>query len=147
MSEARPTQSHPAPHRDRTSLLALFFGITAGPIGWTVQHLVGYGVSSYPCNPDGSQLAAPLPSWAPMRPSIIALSVVCLILCLAGGWVALKAWRATKGETAGESPDPLEIGAGRSRWMAVCGVILTVLFAGAIIADGIVLAGAPACRG
>jgi hypothetical protein len=148
MSEApRTSQSHPAPHRDRTSLAALFFAITAGPAAWTIQHLVGYGVSSYPCSPANRQLSAPAPFWTPMRPGLIALTAVCLVLCLIGGWVALRSWRATQGETAGEAPDLLEIGAGRSRWMAICGIMVTVLFAGAILFDGIILVGAPTCRG
>lgn len=140
-------QSHPSPKRGATSLAALFFAVTAGPVGWTIQHLVGYGLASYPCNPDSRQLTAPLAGWAPLRPSLVVLSLACLILALAGGWVAYRSFRATRDETAGEAADPLEIGAGRSRWMAVCGIMVTVLFAGAIVFDGIVLLGSPSCRG
>lgn len=140
-------QSHPAPHRHRTSLGGLFFALSAAPCAWLVEHLVGYGLSSRACYPGSRQLTSPIASWAAMRPALVFLALTCLGLALLGGWIAGRSWRATRTETAGEADDLLEIGAGRSRWMAACGILVTVLFAAAILVDGLVLAAAPTCRG
>ena len=135
----------PAAPQDRIPLLPLFFCITAGPVAWTILHLVAYPLASYACYPQSSQRIHPLPSWLWVRPAMLGLSAAMLGLALVGGWTSWRyLWRAKQIAIA-EDLSPLE-GAGRSRYFAVCGIITSVLFVIAIIADDIILFGATLCR-
>ena len=135
----------PAPPQDRIPLLPLFFCITAGPVAWTILHLTAYPLASYACYPQTVQRLRPLQSWLWVRPAMIGLAAAMLALALIGGWASLRYLKRAKAIAIDEGLSPLE-GAGRSRYFAVCGIITSVLFVGAIVADAIMLFGAPLCR-
>jgi hypothetical protein len=135
----------PAPPQDRIPLPPLFFCITAAPVAWTILHLVAYPLASYACYPQSLQRLHPLPGWLWVRPAMIGLAAAMLALALAGAWASLHYLRRAKQIAIAETLSPLE-GAGRSRYFAICGIIASVLFVGAIAADAIMLVGAPLCR-
>lgn len=140
------TGRHPAPARDEISLWALFFGLLAGPAGWIAQHLLVYGLAGYACYPQGFQLTAPAHNWSSLRPVLIAITGLGLALTAAGAWVAWRCWREVKDEAAGDHPDLLEVGAGRSRFLAMSGLLVSALFAAVILFEGVMLVGSPLCR-
>jgi hypothetical protein len=135
----------PAPPPDRLPLAPLFFCISAAPVAWTILHLVAYPLASYACYPKTMQRIHPLPDWTWVRPAMIGLSAAMLILALAGGWTSWRYLQKAKQVSCAETQSPLE-GAGRSRYFAMSGLIATVLFVAAIVADAIMLMGAPLCR-
>jgi hypothetical protein len=110
-----------------------------------LQHLIGYGLASYPCNPGGVDRLAPLSGWAWVRPSLLALTLAAVLLAGLGGLVSWRSWKATRSEGDQEHHDVLEVGAGRTRWLALSGLLVTGLLLGAILFDAVVLLGAPAC--
>lgn len=138
---------HPAPARAPTSLAALFFGVLAGPTGWIAQHLLVYGLAGYACYPQGYQLLQPAHHWATLRPILAAITVAGLALTAAGGTIAWQTYQAVRDETAGGHPHLLEAGAGRSRFFAISGVLVSLLFAAVIAFEGVMLVGSPLCRG
>jgi hypothetical protein len=141
------TAQHPSPARNETSLLALVFGLLAGPAGWVGQHLIIYGLAGYACDPHGLLRTAPLPGWSPtLRPLLVVVFLLGLGLAAAGGLIAWRCWRETGHETAGGHPDALEAGTGRSRFFAIGGLLISLLFAVVIVFEGVMLLGSPLCR-
>jgi hypothetical protein len=134
----------PLPPGDRLPLFPLFFAICAAPVAWTILHLIAYPLTSYACYPKNTQLLAPVRYMTWVRPSMIALGLAMLALALAGGWVSWRCLQLAKRTAADEGLAPLETG-GRSRYFAICGLLTTVLFVGAIIFDLIMLVGATLC--
>jgi hypothetical protein len=104
-------KSHPAPHRDRVALSALLFGLAAAPLAWQVQILVG-------------SAAAP----SAHKSTLLALFALCLAAALTGGLVALRSWRLTFQELPGSAHDLVDGGEGRTRFMAMCGMLVSLLF-------------------
>jgi hypothetical protein len=141
LSPDAPTAAPP----DRIPLAPLFFCICAAPVAWTVLHLIAYPLASYACYPQTMQRLHPLRSWLWVRPAMIGLAVAMLVLALVGGWTSWRYLQKAKAVSCAETQSPLE-GAGRSRYFAMSGILSTVLFVGAIIADAIMLFGAPLCR-
>jgi hypothetical protein len=127
---------HPPPQRGRVSIVALLFSLAAGPAAWAAQLMLGYGFSSYACFPgDEPYREAPPPGWGGERALLLVINLVCLLAPLAGGTVAYRAWRDTRGE-AGES---------RTCFLALCGMLTSLGFALAILFDTAVIAGVPSC--
>ena len=104
-------KSHPAPHRDRVALSALLFGLAAAPLAWQVQILVGSSAAT-----------------SARKSTLLALFAICLAAALAGGLVALRSWRLTFQEVPGSAHQLLDRGEGRTRFMAMCGMLVSLLF-------------------
>jgi hypothetical protein len=145
-SEAHSPHEHPAPHRDRVRVLELLGGLAAGPAAWVAQLVVGYGLSSYACYPsDQPYLRAPPPGWRGERPVLLAINLACLVVALAGLWLAHRNWRATRHEKPGGGHVLLATGEGRTRFLAGCGMLTAAGFALAILFDTAAVLGAPTC--
>ena len=139
-------QTHPSPHRGRTRLVLLLLSLAAGPAGWIAQLVVGYGLANYACYPDSRpQLHAPPPGWAGENLWLVALNLACLVVCAAGFLLAAAAWRRTRDEKPGNAQHLLETGEGRTRFLAVCGMLATAVFAAAILVNTVTILGVPSC--
>ncbi len=58
---------------------------------------------------------------------------------------AWKSWRATREEEGGEQEELLEVGEGRTRFMALAGMLLSALFGLAVLFNAIPPFLVPAC--
>jgi len=125
---------HPAPERGHVALPALWFGIFGAPAAWSVQTLVNLSVASHACYPRLFPLTAPITS---ARGIVFAVSLFALVTCLAALAVATRSWRRTRGEhhaATGRAREhdrgtaALETGEGRTRFMALSGVLTSLLF-------------------
>ena len=88
---------HPAKHRGRVGLAALFFGLFAAPIVWAGNLMITYGLASHACYPG----ALPLDSadgFGFVWPLILAFYFIALIVCAAGGYVSYRNWSVTGSE-------------------------------------------------
>ncbi|HET7613755.1 MAG TPA: hypothetical protein VFK26_07490 [Gemmatimonadaceae bacterium] len=126
---------HPAPARGRVALSGLWFGFLAGPLGWTVQTLVDSAVASHGCFPRLSPLSTP--TVGGLRGIVFAVSLAAIALCIAGAAVSWRDWTRTREEhhrgsgKASEHAQPtalLETGEGRTRFMALSGVLVSLTF-------------------
>ena len=137
--------SHPAPHRHRVPAAALVFGLVAAPTAWTGQLLVNATLAGYACYPFGEPRAALTPGWSWLWPMLLAVDVVTLLVCIAGGIVALWCWRSTREERPGPSHHLIEAGEGRTRFLSMWGLLFSVGFACATVFDMVTLFVVPLC--
>lgn len=115
---------NPAPHANRVGLHESFFALFGGPIAWFLQLCSGYALASAPCFREGQRMTAPAAqlqwTWAAMIAAMAAAVII-------AGLSFLVSWRAferTKGEASGSSHELLEAGAGRTRFLALWGMLL-----------------------
>lgn len=126
---------HPAPARDRVPLAALWFGVFGAPAAWTVQVLVNLALASHACFPRLFPLAAPVTGG--LRGIVVGVSLVAIAVSAAAAVVAWGTWRRTRDEHqqgSGRAREHssgaalLETGEGRTRFMALAGVLTGVTF-------------------
>ena len=131
---ASPT-THPAPERAHIHNGALWFGLFAGPAAWSVQTLVNTTVAAHACYPRIEPVGAPVTSG--LRLIVLVVSVVAMLVCVAAIVVAYRAWARTSaerqestggGRAHGRHVALLETGEGRTRFMALAGVIMSSTF-------------------
>ena len=147
MSEdaAKPHQ-HPARHRGRVGIVASLASLIAGPAAWIVQLVLGYGLSSLACFPhDAALRQSPLQGWSTEPLILGVINGVCLAIAIGGGVMALIHWRRTHGERGGGAAQAMEIGEGRPRFLAICGMMSSFGFAAAILFDTPAILAVPAC--
>ena len=118
--------AHPSPHRSRTGLPSLLYGLIAAPVAWVVSQIVNSALAQEACFPGTEPLATPaLGSVHAMQAGIL---LAALLVSASATWVALAAWRSTCNEHSGDQHALLAIGEGRSRFMAFAGVLTSVGF-------------------
>jgi hypothetical protein len=137
--------THPAPARGRVSDALLWIGLFAAPALWSIQQLLGYSVLAHRCFP----ATVPLDGRSPGGPWVLALvvTIIAIVVSLAAGGVSLRAWRRSSAERAAgnEEASLLEVGEGRTRFMAYGGLLLSGLFLVAVLFSGISLLVLPHC--
>ncbi|MEO7336514.1 MAG: hypothetical protein ABIV63_08030 [Caldimonas sp.] len=123
-------QPHPAPHRGRVGAFALWFPILAGPLVWSLQLFATFSLTAHACYPHDVPLD--VPSWSGTRPVMTALVSAALLVAVASGWTAWRCFRSTREEKPGPAHRVLEGGDGRTRFIAVVGLMTSALFAVAV---------------
>ncbi len=96
----------------------LWFGVLVGPIGWAVRLQASYMLVTSACAA-GSQLRIHL------------VTVVTALFALAGAFVAWRCMRAL-----GEGSTAASGAGGRSRFMAVGGIVISIWFFVQILVEG-----------
>ena len=126
---------HPAPARGRVPLSALWFGLVGAPAAWSVQTLVNLSLAAHSCFPRLTPLTSP--TLDGLRGIIFAVGLGSLAVCIAATAVASRSWWHTREEHQaqsgrGEEHDPssaaLETGEGRTRFMALAGLLTSITF-------------------
>jgi len=129
------------------NLPGMFFGVLGGPLAWFIQLCAGYALASAPCFRDGVRVIAPLPvlqwTWPAMIIAMLA-SVAIALLALGVSW---RVFRRTQQEAGGGSVHFLEMGAGRTRFLALWGVLLGSAFAIATAMTALAFTLLPRCAG
>jgi hypothetical protein len=106
--------------RVRSDVGLLWVGLLAGPIAWAVQLLVVFSMAAWVC--DGG------PAWLTHL-----VSLLCLLAATGGAYLAWRDWRTVGGWP--ESEDAVDLG--RTRLMAVLGMMGGALFGFVILAQWI----------
>ena len=140
-------ESHPAPHRERVSLAAISFGLLAGPTAWFLQLCAGYALASSPCFDDGVRGSGTVPGYEWTGSALIVVSVLAVVIALAALLVSRRSLEITREELEGGHHELMEIGAGRTRFLALWGVCLSAGAAVPIIATAFAFAVLPRCAG
>lgn len=127
-------------------MVASLGSLIAGPTAWIAQLVFGYGLSSLACFPhDVPYRQSPPPGWSVEPALLAAVSAACLAAAILGGATALVHWRRTRKERGGDAHHALDVGEGRTRFMAACGVLSGFGFALAIVFDLPAILAVPAC--
>jgi hypothetical protein len=135
---------HPAPHRHRVGLTALFFGLGAAPAAWNAQLLFSVGLAAHACYPRDVPLE--LPIWGNLWGILLAIGVAGIAVAIVGGLVSFRNWRLTFDEAPGSVHRLLDNGDGRTRFLAMFGILTSALFAlGLVFATAAVFL-VPLCR-
>ncbi|MCP8937443.1 hypothetical protein NK718_02860 [Alsobacter sp. SYSU M60028] len=142
-----PRVRHPSPHRGEVSGLAIAFAILAAPAVWALQVLLNYGLSSMACFPRDYPRTVLPAGWSWLPTLLAASTAVALVIAVAAAWAGYRSWRRTREEADGEHRRLLEVGEGRSRFLAAWGLWIGVLFAVAILFDAVGLALVTSCGG
>ncbi len=137
--------SHPAPHRGRAEGSALAFGLAAAPLAWFAQLVIGYGIASHVCFPADNPVTGLPPDLEAIWWLLFAVLVAAAGFALAGAVTAYASWRATREEAAGEAHHMIEAGEGRTRFLALCGLMTSLGFLGAIVFSLVGLFTVPLC--
>ena len=136
--------AHPAPAEHRVALGALWFGLFGAPVVWSIQLMLNYGLVAYSCFPGSEPRTTPL--FGGLRITVLVAGVVALAIALAAGITAWRSWRATRHEHPGSHEALLEVGEGRTRFMALAGMLVSGLFVLGVIMNAIPLFIMPLCR-
>ena len=103
-------------------LYRVWAGVLLAPAAWAVHLTVGYALAAMLCTPSGYL-------------ALVALTAIAAAVAAAGGYLAWSL-RSKAAETGGDSER-------RGRFMAVAGMLLSVLFLLAILSQVIPLAALP----
>lgn len=135
--------AHPAPHRARVRAITLIFSAGAGPIFWLGQLILAYAISAQVCfNGDHPTTIA---SSAPLHAALLAFDVIAIAAAIVGGLVSYMCWRRVRHEVAGGHRHMIEAGEGRTRFMAMWGMLSNGCFLIAIIFEAIASFMVPLC--
>jgi hypothetical protein len=134
---------HPSPHRDRIAFGWLLAGIFAAPFAWTLQFMLGSAFSGHACFPKDWPLEDPL--WTPLRGLLATIDVLGVLLAIAGLVISALAWSRLRAESGGSPHHLLDAGEGRSRFLAMAGLLSSVLFLVALVFASAELFVAPPC--
>jgi hypothetical protein len=104
---------------------ALWIGLLAGPLAWSAQELVGYGLAARACGAGGPRPIAIAPA---LGVAELVVSGAALLITVLGLVTALLAWRRSNRDRAEAGEPPLEAIEGRTRFMAVAGILVSTLF-------------------
>jgi hypothetical protein len=126
MTAPEADRAHPSPHRGKTGMAALLYGLVAAPAAWVVGELVNATLAQEACFPGTEPLATP--AIANLHGIHVVVLVISLLVSASAALVALGAWRATRNEQAGGPHALLSIGEGRSRFMALAGLMTSAGF-------------------
>ena len=143
-TQTNPGNTHPSPQRGAVSLGPLWFGIWGAPVAWLSLELVSYVLTTAICNADShttTQAHADM-VWHYLLP----VSLVAGIFALVAAGVAVDNWRKTRHEMSGSAHYLLEVGEGRTRFLAMFGVLTSGGFLIAFIFSAAMLFLIPLCK-
>jgi hypothetical protein len=139
---------HPATHRGTVPMPLLWFGLFGAALAWALQLLSNYWLFSHFCYPTVSPRATP--TFGGVRLVGIVVSGVLLLVAVAALLTALRTWKRTREEAhrhraARQRVEAAEVGEGRTRFMAMAGVLVSGIFVYGLVMNAMPLLFMPIC--
>ena len=122
--------SHPAPKRHHISPYQMTIALMGAPLAWFAQISLCQAIASNACYPHQTPLAEP--RWPSLHYMIALVSAACLVGSIISLIVAYRAWRKVRDEKA-HTGEVVEVGEGRTRFLAVFGIMISLIFFCAIL--------------
>ena len=125
MSSLHPltSVSHPSPLRDRVSPWLLSTALFAAPTAWFVQLNISVLLGMRRCSGLREDAASPL-----VTSALVAVGLAALLIVLLALWAAARSWKLSRSEVAGGHHSALTSGHGRTRFLALAGLIGNSMF-------------------
>jgi predicted histidine transporter YuiF (NhaC family) len=136
-----------APQANRVATHELFLGLVGGPLAWYVQLCAGYALASQPCFRDGLRMAAPSHAAQWTWPAMILTMIAAVVVALLALLISWRAFRRTRTEASGDVARLSEVGSGRTRYLALWGMLLSAAFALATAISAVAFMTVPRCAG
>lgn len=136
---------HPAPQRPPVTAVESVFGLIAGPLAWMAQLDLGYALANRSCFPKDERALLPLAGYAWAWPAMGIGMLAAVTIGLAALLVSWRAYRATRAEHGAGAHELIDTGAGRTRFLALWGVLLGGGFALASALSSVALIVVPRC--
>jgi hypothetical protein len=136
---------HPSPAREDVGLASLWFGLGGGAAAWSVLTIVNYAIAAQQCYPRMAPLALPMIGTRNLSTVLLAVSGVAILIAVVATIVAFISWRRTSHESGGDTHWALDTGEGRTRFMAVSGLMTSAVFLLAIIVETMSIVTVHAC--
>jgi hypothetical protein len=135
--------THPSPQRNRVRTWSLATALIAPPLAWSTQLIASFALAAHACYPRSAPIAAPF--WPGLNGVLWTISIAAMAIGWASAALAWHNWRATRDEKPGAGHALVDAGEGRTRFLAMCGLIVGCCFALALLwtASGLLLV--PAC--
>lgn len=134
---------HPAPQRHRANRLTLAFTLFVAPSAWLLQLGISFAVAAQACHGDFAPLAES-PGGA-LRWILAGIHLGAVVLAVLAAALAIRLWRRTRQEHHGSAGTLVDVGEGRTRFLALCAVFVSVGFLVALLFTGLGLLGVPLC--
>jgi hypothetical protein len=128
---------HPAPHRGAVNGAVIALAILAGPAAWALQLLVNYGLASLACFPAREPHMALPPGWHGLPVGLLAGTLVAMSIAIIAGLLGYRSWVRTNAEAGGGHRHLIEVGEGRTRFLASWGLWIGALFSVALVFDAV----------
>lgn len=125
-------------HEPRVGLGALWFGLLAGPLVWSLLSIANYALDAQSCRPAEMELAQPV--FAGVRPLAGILTLIGVAIVVGALVVAVRSWKRSRDASA-----PHDAVWSRVHFMALAGIITSAVFLEAIVLHGIGVIVIPAC--
>lgn len=138
---------HPSPHAHRIGLADTAFGLFGGVAAWAMQLGVNYGIASHACFPRAGGERLEGANWSSLVSPLVLVNFAAVVLAAAAVLLAWQNWRRTRDEHHGGHRHLLEIGEGRTRFLAACGIMMGLFFLLVILANAVALFMVPPCAG
>jgi hypothetical protein len=115
--------SHPSPLRDRVSPWLLGVALCAAPTAWFVQLNISVLLGMSRCSSLSEDAASPL-----VTGSLVAVGLAAFLIVLLALWAAARSWNLSRSEAGGGHRSALTSGHGRTRFLALAGLIANSMF-------------------
>ncbi|WOD15015.1 hypothetical protein [Paraburkholderia kirstenboschensis] len=123
------------PYPRRGGALMMLFGLLGAAAAWGLQTEIGETLAAQACFPH--RTALPAPQWPWLVPALNVMSIVALLVGIAGVWVAWRSWRIARGARPDSAASESDTAAGRTRFLAMAGLILSLLFLVGVVTAGL----------
>jgi ABC-type xylose transport system permease subunit len=125
-------------HEPRVGLRALWFGLLAGPVVWSLLSIANYALDAQSCRPAGMELSRPV--YSAVRPLAGILTLIGIAIVVAALVVAARSRKRSA-----DANTPHDAVWSRVHFMALAGIITSAVFLEAIVLHGIGVIVIPAC--
>jgi amino acid transporter len=147
MSQPTALSQHPAPLRHQLSIGEALFSLLGGPLAWFVQLCAGYALATWPCFPETHRRLMPASGYAWSFSLMVGLLIAGVLVALLAFGVSWRTYARTRDEAGGDHRHLIEVGAGRTRFMALWGMLLGIGFAVATSLTAVGFLLVPRCDG
>jgi hypothetical protein len=135
--------THPAPHARKVSRRTLALCVMTAPAFWLAQLVLGFGAWSYGCYPGDH------PVRSAVSPAVytftLVFDAVALLAAIGAGVLSYSIWRSVHDEKEGGHKHLLSTGEGRTRFIAMWGMLFSLCFFVAIVFATIASTMVPTC--